>query len=111
MPVRVKIRLRVTRFVSRVSEICLRVMRVGIFVRLIVFLCVSACHACRVSCVSRATRVKIVGCHACRVSRVSKLLRVMRVACHACLDRLRFGSCPCQVLACLRFVFVFARPC
>jgi hypothetical protein len=35
----------------------------------------------------------------------------MRVACHACLDRLRFGSCPCQVLASLRLVFVSARPC
>jgi hypothetical protein len=73
VPVRVKIRLRVTRFVSRMSEIGLRVMHVGIRVPHCVFL-----YLC-VSCVSRVTR--------------------------------GFGSCPCQVFACLRFVFVFARPC
>jgi hypothetical protein len=97
MPVRVNIRLRVTRFALCVSEMCLRVMRVGIRVTLWVF-CVSP-------------RVMHVACHACRVSRVPKLLRVVRVACHACLTRLRFGSCPYQVFACLRFVFVFAGPC
>jgi hypothetical protein len=100
VPVRVTNRVRVTRFVSRVSEICLHVMRVG----LRVFHCVFVCF-----CVS--LRVMRVACHACRVPCVSNLLRVMRVACYACLDRLRFGSCPCQVMACLRFVFVFARPC
>jgi hypothetical protein len=89
-PVRVKTRLRVMRFVSHASEICLRVMRVGF--------CVSL-HVMRVAR------------HACRVSFVSTLLSVIRVACHGCLDRLRFGSCPCQVLACLRFVFVFVLPC
>jgi hypothetical protein len=87
--VRVKIRLRVTRFVSYVSKVCLRVMRVGNRVLHCVFVCLC------VSCLSCVTRVRIV---------------VTRVACHVCLDRLRFGSCPCHVLACLRFVFVFACP-
>jgi hypothetical protein len=40
-------------------------------VRLTVFLCVSACHARRMSRVSRVMRVKIIACHACRVSCVS----------------------------------------
>jgi hypothetical protein len=75
----------------------------------------SACHVCRDPCVSLcfcvSLRVIRVTCHACRVSCVSTLLHVMRVACHACLDRLRFGSCPCHGLACLRFVFVFVRRC
>jgi hypothetical protein len=56
VPVRVKIRLRVTRFVSRVSDICLRVTRVGIRVPL---------------CALVSLRVMRVACHACRVSRVS----------------------------------------
>ncbi len=57
VPVRVKIRLRVTRFVSRVSEN------------------LSACHACRdpcaLLCVCVSLRVMRVACHACRMSRVS----------------------------------------
>jgi hypothetical protein len=76
---------------------CVCVSCVSGSVCLTVFLCVFMCHGCRVSCVSRVTRVRSIACHACRVS--------------SCLDRLRFGSCPCQVLACLRLVFVSARPC
>ena len=70
VPVRVKIRLRVTRFVSCVSEICLRVMRVGIRAPHCVFVCLC------VSCVSRVMRV---ACHACHDSCVSCVSRVMRV--------------------------------
>jgi hypothetical protein len=80
VPVRVKIRLRVTRFVSCVSEIGLRVTRVGIRVFHCVCVCVSACHACRVSCMSRVTRVKIVACHACRVPCVSGSVAVRFVS-------------------------------
>jgi hypothetical protein len=98
--VRAKIRLHVTRFVSCVSGICLHVMRFR-------DPCASLCFCVLL----RVMRVMRVACHVCRVSRVAKLSRVMRVACHACLDRLRFGSCPGQVLACLRFVFVFVHPC
>jgi hypothetical protein len=65
VPVRVKIRLHVTRFVSRESDF------------------LSACHACRDLCVSLcfcvSLRVMHVACHACRVS-----MRVNIIACHAC---------------------------
>ena len=72
VPVRVKIRLRVTRFVSCVSEICLRVMRVGIRAPYSVFVCLC------VSCVSRVMRVWI-GCGSVRVR-----VRFLRV-CGSCL--------------------------
>jgi hypothetical protein len=51
VPVRAKIRLRVRRSVSRVSETGLRVMRVGIGVSLCAFVCLC------VSCVTRVVRV------------------------------------------------------
>ena len=81
VPARVKIRLLVMRFVSCVSEICLRVMPVGIRApHLIVFSCVSACHVCRMSRVSRVTRVEILACHACFVSCVSGSVAVRFVS-------------------------------
>jgi hypothetical protein len=79
VPVRVKFRLRVKRFVSPVSEICLRVMSVGNRVPHCVFVCLcmscvsrvtrTACHSCQnycVPCVSCAMRVRI-GCGSDRV--------------------------------------------
>jgi hypothetical protein len=49
-------------------------------VRLIVFLCVSACHACRVSRASCVMRVKILACHASRVSCLSGSVAVRLVS-------------------------------
>jgi hypothetical protein len=74
VPVRVILFLRVTRFVSRVSEIRLRVMRVGIRAPHYVFVCL------RVSRVSRVMRVEILACHACRVSCVSGSVAVRFVS-------------------------------
>jgi hypothetical protein len=85
------------------------------------FVCEScgSCHACRQlcgsSCMWASVRLHVLlfvfACHACRVPCVPHLLHVMRIACRTCLDRLRFCSCPCQALECVRFMFVFTRPC
>jgi hypothetical protein len=88
--VRDKIRLHVTRFVSCVSEMCLRVTRVGIRAPHCVFVCLC------VSCVPRVTRV---ACHACHDSCVSCVSRVMSVwiGCGSVRVRVRLlrvcGSC------------------
>jgi hypothetical protein len=105
VPVRVKTRLRVVRFVSCVSEICLRVMHVGIRAPLYVVVCLC------VSCVPRVTRV---ACHTCQKSCVSCVSRVMCVwiGCGSVRVRVKLlrssGSClflrvldnPCARMTC-----------
>jgi hypothetical protein len=94
VPVRVKIRLRVTRFVSCVSKICLRVTRVGIRASHCVFVCLCASCVSRVMRVTRVTRVRIIACHACRVSCVSGSVAVRFVSMSSsCMFAVRVCFC------------------
>jgi hypothetical protein len=75
------------------------VSRLSGSVRLTVLLCVSACHACRVSHVSRVMRAKILACHACRVPCVSGSVAVRFVSVSgSCVFAVRV--CFCASLIC-----------